>query len=218
MNLHSIGIEHEGYLSDPDRWYTDAMYRSSAALTRDICDRYGIPKDRSHIIGHYEVPGCSTGHGGGSGCHTDPGSGWDWDYYISLVNGEGAGSPTLGGGETADGPRTGTYSARVTAERYGETDTCDGPITGAISGGQLYLTGSCTLHAHPDAAGTLPVTWTGTIRGDAFDGKMVVQGHTATFTGTVNADGSVTASFDGAEDVAGDVGVLDYAVSLTAHP
>jgi len=71
-NLHSIGIEHEGYVSQPDTWYTDAMYRSSAALVRDICDRRGIPKDRAHIIGHNEVPGCSGGSGGGSGCHTDP--------------------------------------------------------------------------------------------------------------------------------------------------
>jgi N-acetyl-anhydromuramyl-L-alanine amidase AmpD len=75
-NVHSIGIEHEGYISDPS-WYTDAMYRASAKLTRWLCDKYGIPRDRSHIIGHYQVPGST---------HTDPGSGWDWNYYMSLVN------------------------------------------------------------------------------------------------------------------------------------
>ncbi|BCU81078.1 hypothetical protein JIR001_08610 [Polycladomyces abyssicola] len=74
-NVHSIGIEHEGYVNDPS-WYTDTMYRSSANLTRWICDTYGIPKDRAHIIGHYEVPGAT---------HTDPGPGWDWTYYMSLV-------------------------------------------------------------------------------------------------------------------------------------
>ncbi len=36
-NKRSIGIEHEGYVSDP-AWYTDSMYRASAALTRWICD------------------------------------------------------------------------------------------------------------------------------------------------------------------------------------
>ncbi len=88
-NERSIGIEHEGYVEDPGTWYTDAMYRSSAALTADIAARQGVSLDRSHIIGHAEVPGCPSGSGGGSSCHTDPGSGWDWDYYMSLVTGSG---------------------------------------------------------------------------------------------------------------------------------
>ncbi len=78
-NQRSIGIEHEGYVSDPGRWYTEEMYRASAALTRHIADRYGVPIDRSHIIGHVEVPGAT---------HTDPGSGWDWPHYMALVRGE----------------------------------------------------------------------------------------------------------------------------------
>jgi len=78
-NQRSIGIEHEGYVSDPGRWYTDAMYRSSAALVRHLCDKYGIPVDRLHIIGHNEVPGAT---------HTDPGGGWDWPRFMSLVRGE----------------------------------------------------------------------------------------------------------------------------------
>lgn len=70
-NQRSIGIEHEGYIADPGRWYTEAMYASSARLVRHLCDKYGIPKDRTHIIGHVEVPGAT---------HTDPGSGWDWAH------------------------------------------------------------------------------------------------------------------------------------------
>ncbi len=77
-NGRSVGIEHEGYVDDPS-WYTDAMYRASAALTRDIADRYGIPRDRSHIVGHSEVPGND---------HTDPGPNWDWDRYMAMVNGD----------------------------------------------------------------------------------------------------------------------------------
>src|SRR3546814_10763289 len=37
-NPHSIGIEHEGYISNPD-WYTSAMYNTSAAITRQSCAR-----------------------------------------------------------------------------------------------------------------------------------------------------------------------------------
>jgi len=76
-NPYSIGIEHEGFVDDPS-WFTDAMYRSSAALTAWLCDTYGIAKNRQSIVGHSEVPGND---------HTDPGSNWDWDYYMQLVNG-----------------------------------------------------------------------------------------------------------------------------------
>jgi N-acetyl-anhydromuramyl-L-alanine amidase AmpD len=75
-NTRSIGIEHEGWVDKP-AYFTDALYEKSARLTATVCDRYGIPKDRTHIIGHYEVPGTD---------HTDPGPHWDWSRYIRMVN------------------------------------------------------------------------------------------------------------------------------------
>jgi hypothetical protein len=74
-NTQSIGIEHEGFVDNPS-WYTDSMYRASAALTRNICLKYGIPMTRSRIIGHFEVP---------SATHTDPGPNWNWTFYMQLV-------------------------------------------------------------------------------------------------------------------------------------
>ncbi|MCE4947952.1 N-acetylmuramoyl-L-alanine amidase [Streptomyces albulus] len=74
-NWRSIGVEHEGRVDEP-RWFTDALYTRSAALTAAICHRYGIPVDRRHIIGHHEVPGAD---------HTDPGPLWDWSRYMRLV-------------------------------------------------------------------------------------------------------------------------------------
>ncbi|TCS92185.1 N-acetylmuramoyl-L-alanine amidase [Hazenella coriacea] len=100
-NQQSIGLEHEGYVSDP-KWYTDSMYRSSANLTRWLCDRYGIPKTRTRIIGHNEVPGAT---------HSDPGVHWDWNYYMSLINGSSGGG---GGGTTeivVDNTTSGRFSA-----------------------------------------------------------------------------------------------------------
>ncbi|WP_326825004.1 golvesin C-terminal-like domain-containing protein [Streptosporangium sp. NBC_01756] len=76
-NSRSVGIEHEGYV-DNASWFTDAMYRASAALTRNIADRYNIPKDRTHIVGHVEVPGND---------HTDPGPHWNWTTYMQYVTG-----------------------------------------------------------------------------------------------------------------------------------
>ena len=101
-NTQSIGIEHEGFVSDSS-WFTDAMYRSSAALTRNLTTKYAIARDRSHIIGHVEVPGAT---------HTDPGQFWNWTYYMQLVNGiTGIGSGTVSvSGSTLNvrsGPGTG---------------------------------------------------------------------------------------------------------------
>ncbi|MGY6019104.1 N-acetylmuramoyl-L-alanine amidase [Streptomyces spinosirectus] len=75
-NTRSIGIEHEGWVDQP-AYFTDALFEQSAMLTAAICTKYGLPKDRAHIIGHYEVPGTD---------HTDPGPNWDWTRYIRLVN------------------------------------------------------------------------------------------------------------------------------------
>ncbi|MFD7899432.1 N-acetylmuramoyl-L-alanine amidase [Streptomyces sp. NPDC059743] len=75
-NTRSVGIEHEGWVDRPE-YFTGAMYESSAALTAAVCDRYGVPKDRGHIIAHSEVPGAT---------HTDPGRYWNWDRYMELVN------------------------------------------------------------------------------------------------------------------------------------
>lgn len=74
-NTRSVGIEHEGWIDQPE-WFTDVMYRSSAYITASVCRRYGIPVDRSHIIGHVQVPGTD---------HHDPGKYWDWDKYLKLV-------------------------------------------------------------------------------------------------------------------------------------
>ena len=76
-NTQSIGIEHEGYV-DENGWYTDTLYRKSAYITRMAANTFGFPKDRTHIIGHVEIPGAT---------HTDPGDYWDWAYYTVLVNG-----------------------------------------------------------------------------------------------------------------------------------
>ncbi|GGZ25794.1 N-acetylmuramoyl-L-alanine amidase [Streptomyces avidinii] len=75
MNERSIGIEHVGFVDRPQD-FTDAMYAASARLAADVCRRYDIPVDRTHLVGHSEVPGAD---------HTDPGPHWDWDRYIRLV-------------------------------------------------------------------------------------------------------------------------------------
>ncbi|MFE9017693.1 N-acetylmuramoyl-L-alanine amidase [Streptomyces sp. NPDC007808] len=83
VNAKSIGLEHEGFLAQPDAWYTEAMYRSSARLVTYLAEKYDIPLDRQHILGHDTVPGptASTVRG----MHTDPGPYWDWRHYFELL-------------------------------------------------------------------------------------------------------------------------------------
>jgi hypothetical protein len=80
-NQQSIGIEHEGWFNEP-HWYTEVMYRSSAALTRFVCDQYGIPKNRSRVLRHGEVSSTPC-----------PGPIWDFDRYMSYVNEGNGGEP-----------------------------------------------------------------------------------------------------------------------------
>jgi hypothetical protein len=82
INSESIGIEHEAVAVDGAAWYTDAMYRSSAKLVRYLAQRYGIPLDRQHIVGHDDV----ANDGRYAGSHWDPGPFWDWDRYFSLLH------------------------------------------------------------------------------------------------------------------------------------
>lgn len=81
FNGPTVGIEHEGWVDDPETWYTEAQYMASARLTAYLADAYDIPIDREHIYGHGDAPDCSS--------HTDPGPGWDWDRYLALARDQG---------------------------------------------------------------------------------------------------------------------------------
>ena len=105
FNAPSLGIEHEGYVTEPQTWYTDAMYMSSAKLTAYLADKYDIPADRTRIQGHGETDDCST--------HTDPGTGWDWARYMDLV--QTSGTPKLTASDvTVDAPASLTSGDRAT--------------------------------------------------------------------------------------------------------
>ena len=52
-NSYSIGVEHEGWVDQP-QWFTEAMYQSSAALYRHFVETYAVPVDSFRIIGHYQ--------------------------------------------------------------------------------------------------------------------------------------------------------------------
>lgn len=96
-NPYTVGIEHEGYVTNP-AWYTTAMYQSSADLTRDICqdnnidemrtgwwpwlattfyNQSSIPGNCTRVKGHQHYPNQT---------HNDPGVNWDWNRFYQLIN------------------------------------------------------------------------------------------------------------------------------------
>jgi PKD repeat protein/N-acetyl-anhydromuramyl-L-alanine amidase AmpD len=97
-NSYTIGIEHEGFVSDSS-WYTNAMYESSADLVRDIANSgYGIdplrtafwPWTSTTLYNQAGIPGLCAKIKGHmhfpNQTHTDPGQYWNWDKYYKLIN------------------------------------------------------------------------------------------------------------------------------------
>ncbi|MER7535254.1 N-acetylmuramoyl-L-alanine amidase [Streptomyces sp. NPDC097704] len=104
LNMHSIGIEHEGYAIKGDAgWYTEPEYESSAALVKYLAAKFSIPLDREHVIGHDDVPSILDSK---IQDHWDPGPFWDWNHFMSLV-----GAPTGAGG--AGGPLQAGQMVRI---------------------------------------------------------------------------------------------------------
>ncbi|RSS52084.1 N-acetylmuramoyl-L-alanine amidase [Streptomyces sp. WAC01280] len=105
VNMHSIGIEHEGFaIKGGGGWYKEPQYDTTAALVKYLAAKYKIPLTREHIIGHDEVPGPLDRLAGG--VHWDPGPFWDWNRFMAKV-----GAPTGAGG--AGGLLTAGQTVRV---------------------------------------------------------------------------------------------------------
>ncbi len=100
-NQRSVGIEHVGYYQQT---YPTIEYETSAKLVDYLTSKYGVAKDREHIIGHDQVPNgnvmpessapcesspatCESGTSyGGAGNHRDPGD-WEWCTYMPRFGG-----------------------------------------------------------------------------------------------------------------------------------
>ncbi|GCF07181.1 N-acetylmuramoyl-L-alanine amidase [Dictyobacter arantiisoli] len=85
-NQHAIGIEHAGYAENGYQWFNATQYLASARLTAYLLNKFHLPLDRTHVIGHGDIPAPSLSL---TPNHTDPGPYWLWDYYFKLINQSG---------------------------------------------------------------------------------------------------------------------------------
>ena len=132
-NTRAIGIEHEGYAGKPGS-FTLTEYRASAHVAASICSRWGVPMDRKHVIGHYQVPDPNNpALGGGAEHHWDPGPYWNWSYYISKARAYARLLPSP--------PHMGPSPTAVSGEggitlSWQPAQSCTAPITGYSVVGQ----------------------------------------------------------------------------------
>jgi N-acetylmuramoyl-L-alanine amidase/Fibronectin type III domain len=169
-NTRAIGIEHEGYAWTPGT-YTIPEYQASAHIAASICSRWGVPMDRTHVIGHSEVPDPNNPNlFGGSDHHTDPGPYWNWSYYMSLAQSYASTLKSPPHMMTDPVAVNGLTSATVT---WRPAQSCHTPITGY------------TVVAQPGGiTQTLPATATSA----TFDNLQPGTTYTLTVTAT-DADG-----------------------------
>jgi N-acetyl-anhydromuramyl-L-alanine amidase AmpD len=73
LNLQSLSVEIEGYCSTLT--LPTPQWKSLVDLVQNRCTAHGIPLDRAHIFGHYEV----------SVERSDPGPRFPWQQFIDAV-------------------------------------------------------------------------------------------------------------------------------------
>ncbi|HEY0454721.1 peptidoglycan recognition family protein, partial [Actinophytocola sp.] len=162
VNSKSIGLEHEGFAAK-GAWYTEALYRSSAKLVRYLAEKYRIPLDRQHIIGHDNVPG--TIPSTVAGMHWDPGPYWDWAHYFELL-----GAPFHG----IDTPRAGLVTIKP------DYRSNKPAFTGCVTAGvpcDPHGSGSVILHTEPSA--DAPLLTDAGLHPDGSPGTMHISDHSS---------------------------------------
>lgn len=83
LNCQTISIEIEGYAASIGQTLNDTQFAALVAWIKNVSGRYGIPLDRDHIIGHFEV----------ATDRTDPGATFPWDRVMADLIGGGEDMP-----------------------------------------------------------------------------------------------------------------------------
>ncbi|MFO0655349.1 MAG: N-acetylmuramoyl-L-alanine amidase [Polyangia bacterium] len=77
-NPRSVGIEHGGFSYQGTNKWTEGQVSASAKLSCDVVKRNRIPRDRNHIIGHYQPDPVNRAD--------DPGRDFPWADYMNRIS------------------------------------------------------------------------------------------------------------------------------------
>lgn len=76
-NRYTLGIEHEGW---PNDGLTEKQYQATLWLQKQLTQKYNIPVDEDHIIGHYRIDSVNRPN-----C---PGPKFPWDRLFKDLKGK----------------------------------------------------------------------------------------------------------------------------------
>lgn len=149
-NTHSVSIEHVGFAAQGAQWYTPAMYRASAILVRYLSRRYGVPLDRTHIVGHENIPGPTDYYTAIN--HWDPGPFWNWNRYMAMLHGWSARAALAQAGtRRRDGQRVVTIYPNFATNQPTVTDCQSGTCVTLPRQGANFV----YLHTAPSSSAPL---------------------------------------------------------------
>lgn len=78
LNWQTLSVEIEGFAGSIEQTLTPAQFGAVVALVKHRAQAWGIPLDREHVIGHYEV----------SVERSDPGAGFPWSALLAALQAE----------------------------------------------------------------------------------------------------------------------------------
>ncbi len=170
----TIGIEHAGSASQSS--FPSAQVSSSAKVVCSVTKRWGIPRDRYHVVGHGQLQPWNR---------VDPGRNWPWTSYMQQIAAACSSTPTSTTAITIDNDNANNDATKARAEIPSDwlSSTNIKPYHG---GGYRYARtasgADATFWFHVSAAGQKTVEGFWPVAGDR---------HTAARVIAINASGSV---------------------------
>ena len=78
LNWQTLSVEVEGHAHNIGQTLNNTQFQALVKLVRHRCSAYGIPLDREHVMGHYQL----------AVDRSDPGAGFPWPAFIEALQQE----------------------------------------------------------------------------------------------------------------------------------
>jgi len=180
-NHFTIGIEHGGFASQSS--FPLGQINASAALSCDITQGHGIPRDKYHIVAHGQLQPYNR---------VDPGPNWPWSTYIDKIK-QNCGDAGGGSGIVIDSNNanndTNNFYIQVSANWTSSTNVAGYYGSGYYAGNTAAVSDGASFYFYLPAAASKIVDGWWTAAGDrSTAAPYVMFNASGTNLGTVNAN------------------------------